>query len=276
MTVEPLVAALSVWEACLLGAVQGLTEFLPISSDGHLAVLQYFLTPMPADQKLAVTVALHFGTLAALLAYFARDLTELARQLLDRGRAGYLRTWALLIVVGTVPAAVAGLTVKPWVEAALESLVVIGACFLFTGTLLFLASAAADVPRTEHDLGVADALVIGVFQALALLPGVSRSGTTIASAVLRRVRPDVATRFSFFLGIPAIAGALVLEGTEVAALAPENRLPLVAGVVVAGLTGVAAIALLLRVVRTGKLHWFAYYCWALGVAAAAAGLAGVA
>lgn len=276
MTVEPLVAALSVWEACLLGAVQGLTEFLPISSDGHLAVLQYFLTPMPADQKLAVTVALHFGTLAALLAYFARDLTELVRQVLDRGRAGYLRTWALLVVVGTVPAAVAGLTVKPWVEAALESLVVIGACFLFTGTLLFLASAAADVPRTEHDLGVADALVIGVFQALALLPGVSRSGTTIASAVLRRVRPDVATRFSFFLGIPAIAGALVLEGTEVAALAPENRLPLAAGVVVAGITGVAAIALLLRVVRTGKLHWFAYYCWALGVAAAAAGLVGVA
>lgn len=272
----PLVAALTIRDACLLGAVQGLTEFLPVSSDGHLAVLQYFLTPMPAEQKLAVTVALHFGTLAAVLVYFRRDLIEMARQLLDPARGGYLRSWAWLIVVGTIPAAVVGLTLKSWVEAALDSLVVIGVCFAVTGTLLFFASVARDVSRGEGDIGLADAVLIGSFQALALLPGVSRSGTTIASGVFRRIRPDAATRFSFLLGIPAIGGALVLEGKDVAALAPELRLPLAVGVATSYVTGFAAIALLLRVVRTGRLQYFAYYCWAVGILVAAAGIIGVA
>jgi len=273
----PLVAALSIRDACVLGAVQGLTEFLPVSSDGHLAVFQHFLTPtLPAEQKLAVTVALHFGTLAALLVYFRKDLIEMARELLDWRREGYLRGWALLIAAGTIPAAVIGLTLKSWVEAALDSLFVVGVCFLFTGTLLWLAARLRNVHRAEGDIGLADALVIGTFQALALLPGVSRSGTTISSGIFRRIRPDVATRFSFFLGIPAIGGALVLEGKDVAALAPELRLPLAIGVLVAFLTGLAAIALLLRVVRTGKLQYFAYYCWVVGVLVAAAGLMGAA
>jgi undecaprenyl-diphosphatase len=271
------VAVLSIRDACLLGAVQGLTEFLPVSSDGHLAVFQYFLTPMPAEQKLAVTVALHFGTLAALLVYFRRDLIEMVRQLLDPARAGYLRSWAWLIVVGTIPAGVIGLTLKSWVEAALDSLVVIGICFLFTGLLLYLASAAArNAQRGDGDVGVVDALVMGTFQALALLPGVSRSGTTISSGIFRRIRPDVATRFSFLLGIPAIAGALVLEGGNVAALGPELRLPLAVGIATAYVTGLAAIALLLRVVRTGKLQYFAYYCWTIGTLVATAGMIGVA
>jgi undecaprenyl-diphosphatase len=247
-----------------------------VSSDGHLAVFQYFLTPMPAEQKLAVTVALHFGTLAALLVYFRKDLIEMARQLLDPRREGYLRGWAWLIVAGTVPAAVIGLTLKSWVEAALDSLVVIGVCFLFTGALLWLASRTRNAPRADGDIGLADALVIGTFQALALLPGVSRSGTTISSGVFRRIRPDVATRFSFLLGIPAIGGALVLEGKDVAALAPELRLPLAVGVLVSYLTGLAAIALLLRVVRTGKLQYFAYYCWIVGIVVAATGMMGAA
>ena len=272
----PVVAALSIRDACVLGAVQGFTEFLPVSSDGHLAVFQYFLTPMPAEQKLAVTVALHFGTLAALLVYFRKDLIEMARELLDSRREGYLRGWAWLIVGGTIPAAVIGLTLKSWVEAALDSLFVIGVCFLVTGTLLWLATRVRDAQRTEGDIGLADVLVIGTFQALALLPGVSRSGTTISSGIFRRIRADVATRFSFFLGIPAIGGALVLEGKDVAALAPELRLPLAIGVLVAFLTGLAAIALLLRVVRTGKLQYFAYYCWLVGVLVAAAGLMGAA
>lgn len=272
----PVVAALSVRDACILGAVQGLTEFLPVSSDGHLAVFQYFLTPMPAEQKLAVTVALHFGTLAALLVYFRSDLIEMTRQLLDPARGGYLRTWAWLIVAGTIPAAVIGLTLKSWVEAALDSLLVIGICFVVTGTLLFLASAARNVSRGEADIGLADALVMGTFQALALLPGVSRSGTTISSGVFRRIRPDVATRFSFLLGIPAIGGALVLEGKDVAALPTDLRMPLALGVATAYVTGFAAIGLLLRMVRTGKLQYFAYYCWALGILVAAAAMIGVA
>jgi undecaprenyl-diphosphatase len=117
---------------------------------------------------------------------------------------------------------------------------------------------------------------MGTFQALALLPGVSRSGTTISSGVFRRIRPDVATRFSFLLGIPAIGGALVLEGKDVAALPADLRMPLALGVATAYVTGFAAIGLLLRMVRTGKLQYFAYYCWALGILVAAAAMIGVA
>ena len=271
----PLVAVLSIREACLLGAVQGLTEFLPISSDGHLAVLQYFLNPLPGEQRLAVTVALHIGTLVALLIYFRADFIEWARQLADPRRDGYFRSWALLIVLGTIPAAIAGLTVKSWIEAATDSLLIIGVCFIFNGVLLFAAGRVRDAQREARDVGVADAIVIGCWQALALLPGVSRSGTTISSAVRRRIRPDVATRYSFFLGTPAILGAIVLEGKDVAALAPELRLPLAVGVVTALVTGLAAIALLLRIVRTGRLSYFAYYCWALGAVLTVAGMIGV-
>jgi undecaprenyl-diphosphatase len=272
----PLVAALSIRDACVLGVVQGLTEFLPVSSDGHLAVLQYFLNPLPGDQRLAVTVALHIGTLVALLIYFRADFIEWARQLVDPRRDGYFRSWALLIVLGTIPAAIAGLTVKSWIEAATDSLFIVGVCFLFNGVLLFAAGRVRNAEREARDIGVTDALVIGCWQALALLPGVSRSGTTISSAVLRRIRPDVATRFSFLLGIPAFGGALVLEGKDMAALAPELRLPLAVGVVTAFVTGLAAIALLLRIVRAGRLSYFAYYCWALGAVLAVAGLIGVA
>jgi undecaprenyl-diphosphatase len=272
----PLVAALSMRDACVLGAVQGLTEFLPVSSDGHLAVLQYFLNPLPGEQRLAVTVALHVGTLAALLIYFRADFVEWARQLLDPRRDGYFRSWAWLIALGTIPAAIAGLTLKSWIEAATDSLVVVGVCFIFNGVLLYAAGRIRDAQREERDIGAGDAVVIGCCQALALLPGVSRSGTTISSAVHRRIRADVATRFSFFLGTPAIAGAIVLEGKDMAALAPEMRLPLALGVAAAFVTGLAAIALLLRIVRRGKLQYFAYYCWAVGVLVVAAGVIGLA
>jgi len=258
--------AFSLWEACLLGVVQGLTEFLPVSSSGHLAVVQHFLAPMPAEQKVAIDVALHIGTLAAVIAYFRRELLEMVRALVARQSTGYAWSWIWLLALGTLPAAAIGLALKHRIEAAFDSLPAIGACFLVTGTLLFLASAVRGAQRTEEKLDARDALVVGCFQAVALLPGVSRSGSTISAGLFRRARADVAAKFSFLLAIPAIAGAVASEGKAFLALSPELRGPLAVGVVVAAVTGIAAIALLLRLVRGGKLRYFAYYCWALGVA----------
>jgi undecaprenyl-diphosphatase len=257
-------ATLSIREACLLGLVQGLTEFLPVSSDGHLALLQHFLTPMPPEQKLAIDVALHLGTLLALVLYFRRELGQMAWALVRPRAGGYLRAWSGLIVLGTVPVAVVGLTMKARVEESMESLPAIGVFFLTTGTLLYLAGAVRGANRTESSLGTGDALVVGCFQVFALLPGISRSGTTIAAGLFRRVRSDVAAKFSFLLGIPAVAGAVVVEARPVLALGPELHAPLAAGVSVAAVAGVAAIAVLMRVVRSGRLGYFAYYCWALG------------
>jgi undecaprenyl-diphosphatase len=268
---------LSLGEACLLGLVQGLTEFLPISSDGHLALLQRFLTPMPADKKLAIDVALHLGTLVAVLVYFRRDLIDLTAALVGRARNAYARSWVWLIVIGTVPAGVFGLWLRHRIEATYDSLWVIGLSFAATGALLFLAAGVRDAGRDEEKIDVRDALVIGCFQVLALLPGLSRSGSTIAAAIFRRIRPDVAARFSFLLGIPAIAGAVLTEAGAVMALGPEARLPLAAGVVTAAITGLGAIALLLRIVRGGKgLRYFSYYCWALAAVATGAAVARVA
>jgi undecaprenyl-diphosphatase len=256
---------LPIWEACLLGVVQGLTEFLPVSSSGHLAVAQHFLSPLPARQKVAVDVALHVGTLVAVLGYFRRDLLAMVRALVGR-TGGWAWSWIWLLGLATVPAAVAGITLQHRIEAAFDSLPVVGACFLLTGTLLILASGVRGADRDEAALGPVDALVVGCFQALALLPGVSRSGSTIASGLFRRARGDVAARFSFLLAVPAIGGAVLLEGRELLALLPTAPLALGAGVVVAAVSGVVAIALVLRAVRAAKLFYFAYYCWALGVA----------
>lgn len=256
---------LSLWEACVLGVVQGLTEFLPVSSDGHLSLLQYFMTPMPAQQKLAIDVALHIGTLAALLLFYRRDLVAMAYAILGRGGPHYLRSWAWLIALATMPAVLVGLSLQQEIASTLDSLRTIGLGFLLTGNLLFLGSGVPNADRDEESINARDALVIGIFQASALLPGVSRSATTISSALLLRIRADVAAKFSFLMAVPAVAGAITVESPNLLALDPANRLPLLVGVVVAGVTGITAIALLLQVVARGKLRYFTYYTWALGL-----------
>lgn len=260
----PTMAVLSVGEACLLGAVQGVTEFLPISSDGHLALVQQYLTPMPGPQKLAVTVALHIGTLAAVMIYFRRELAELLAGVTGREAPPYARRWAGLIVLGTLPAAVVGLPLKPYIEQTYDSPWVIGASFLATGAFLFAAGIIRGAKRTEEDLGADDAVFIGCCQILALLPGLSRSGTTISAAMFRHTRADVAAKFSFLLAVPAIAGAILAEGRGMLGLSPDLRMPLAVGILTALVTGLGAIAFLLRLIRSAKLHYFAYYCWALG------------
>jgi undecaprenyl-diphosphatase len=256
---------LSLWDACVLGVVQGLTEFLPVSSDGHLSLLQYFMTPMPAEQKLAVNVALHIGTLVALLLFYRLDLIAMVYAILGRRGPGYLRSWAWLIALATLPAVLVGLSLQQEIANTLDSVRTIGLGFLLTGNLLFLGSGVPNADRDEGSINARDALVIGIFQASALLPGVSRSATTISSALLLRIRADVAAKFSFLMAIPAVAGAITVESPSLLALDPANRLPLLVGVVVAGVTGIAAIALLLRIVARGKLRYFTYYTWGLGL-----------
>jgi undecaprenyl-diphosphatase len=258
-------AALSLWEACVLGVVQGLTEFLPVSSDGHLSLLQYFMTPMPAQQKLAIDVALHIGTLVALLLFYRRELIAMAYAVLGRGGLHYLRSWFWLIALATVPAVLVGLSLQKEIASTLDSLRTIGLGFLLTGNLLFLGTGVPNADRDEKSINARDALVIGIFQASALLPGVSRSGTTISSAMLLRIRADVAAKFSFLMAVPAVAGAITAESPNLLALDPANRFPLLVGVLVAGVTGITAIALLLRIVARGKLRYFTYYCWTLGL-----------
>jgi undecaprenyl-diphosphatase len=256
---------ITVWDACVLGVVQGLTEFLPVSSSGHLAVLHQLIAPLPATETAAIDVALHAGTLAATLLYFHRDLLAMLAALRAPAAGGWHGRWIWLLALASVPAAVVGGLWRHQIEAMFTSLPFVGVSFLVTGTLLFVAGRMPHTTRDEADVNARDALVVGTFQSAALLPGISRSGFTIAGGLLSGLRGDVAARFSFLLGLPAVAGAELVEVRTVLTLDTSEVRAVVVGAFVAGMTGLVAIRWLLRLLGAKRLHYFSYYLWSLGI-----------
>lgn len=256
----------SLFALLVLGLVQGVSEFLPISSDGHLVLTQELLGFQGA--RLAVDVALHLGTLLAVLVVFRRDLAGLVRQALA-GDWGEVR----LLAIGTAPAAVVGLGLKHWIEALFQSGVAAALGLLVTAGFLWVGERArrrqdraASAPAPARALDWRDALWIGVFQSFAILPGVSRSGTTIATALVRGVEATAAARFSFLLSIPAVGGAVLLEVPGlVRADAFGSELVLAVGATF--VVGVLALRTLLAFLGRGAFRWCAYYCVAVGLAA---------
>ncbi len=250
---------MSDWEAMLLGLVQGLTEFLPVSSSGHLLIAQTLLGRVA--QGITFEVAVHLGTLGAILFHYRRRLAALLRGAVRAERAAldYLGKLAL----ATLPAVLAGLLLRAPVEALFEQPVVAGFALLVTGALLFstrrtLPGATLDAP------GWRAAGLIGLAQALAIVPGLSRSGITVAVALMLGVRPLAAAEFSFLLGAIAIAGASLLELPELLTAEPAVLRACALGGGVALLAGFAALLLFVRLLRTHRFHLFAWYCFALG------------
>lgn len=247
--------------AIIWGLVQGLTEFLPISSSGHLVVVPEFLDALGMDispPSLAVTAVLHLGTLIAILVYFRADVLSVLRMHREPGG----RKIALLVAVGTVPALI-GLPLKSPIESIQENVTYVGIALVATGVILVVGQWLARGVRVLLDGRVPDAVVVGIAQALALIPGISRSGVTIAAGNGRRFAPIEAARFSFLLGIPAIAGAGLVSLPEVfseGGFGPE----LVVGLIVAAVSGYLAIALLLAALRRVGLAPFAIYCFVVG------------
>lgn len=262
-------------QALLLGIVQGLTEFLPVSSSGHLVIVRSLMGIQPAGMTFEVMV--HFATLLAILVAFRGELVELVRAvarlpawMLRREASNgaddpYLRL-ALLILLGSVPAGVAGLLWKDAIGQLFQNPSVAAAMLLVTGLLLWVSDRVHWGSSELLQLRPWQALVTGVAQAAALVPGISRSGSTITVALFAGVRRDAAGRFSFLLAIPAIAGATLLEARELLAGAGSVSGPaLLAGAVAAGVSGYAAIHLLMGFVRSGRLRFFAYYTWLVGL-----------
>ena len=241
------------------GLIQGLTEFLPVSSSGHLVIVPAMLGW--EEPPLGLTVMLHLGTLVALLVYFRADLIGLLLGLLGKGEdpAGTRRIIRFLIV-GTIPAVVAGLALGGFFEDAFQRPYESCIELVITGFLLIGMEKYGERARRQP-LDDGRAAVIGAAQALAILPGISRSGATIGAGLLAGLTREEATRFSFLLSIPAIVGALVLD------LAKGNLVVTgasIAGTVVSGVSGYVAIAYLIRFVRTHSLTVFAWYLFAIG------------
>jgi undecaprenyl-diphosphatase len=265
---------MGLWEACLLGAIQGLTEFLPISSSGHLVIARHFL-PGPTGDPVAVEVALHVGTLIAVLVYFASDLWGLARGVVRPGAGpAHARQWVGLIALATLPGLLTYLAAGPWIQVVFESPVLVGANLLLTAAVLAGVARTSPGRREEGDVRPLDALVIGAAQGAALMPGISRSGMTIGAGLLGGLRGEVAARFSFLMAIPAIVGAELVNLPFLLKIPSSGGWTILAGMAVAALTGWLAIDFMLRLVRRGKLGYFSIYCAVAGALTVGTGLKG--
>lgn len=254
-------------QSAVLGAVQGLTEFLPISSTAHLRIVPALLG-WP-DPGASFTAVLQLGTLAAVIAFFARDLADMTRGSLaalsnPARRRDFPARLAVYLIVGTLPVVVAGVLFKDAIRGGLRALPVIATALIVVALALALVERLARHRRALEELVLRDALIIGCAQALALVPGVSRSGITILAAMAVGLRRDAAARFSFLLSIPAVAGAAIFEMKHVLH-SDVGALPLAVGLLVAAVTGYASIAWLLRFLRTRTMYPFIGYRIALGL-----------
>lgn len=245
----------------VLALIQGISEFLPISSDGHLTLAQHFM--QLGGPRLGIEVALHLGTLGSVLVVFRRDVQVMLRQMLggDWREAG-------LILLGSVPAAIVGLGLKKVIEPMFDSGRAAALGLLATAAVLWIGERARRraVPGVGRKIGWADALWIGSAQALAILPGVSRSGTTITTALLLGTETSAAARFSFLLSIPAVAGAVLLEVPDLVRAGDFSR-ELVLAVLATFVIGVGALSFLLAFLGRGAFRWCAIYCTVVGIGA---------
>jgi undecaprenyl-diphosphatase len=248
--------------AVILGAIQGITEFLPVSSSGHLVLFQRIFGI--SEPALFFDIMVHVGTLGAVFVVLWKDIWAVLRRPLQRLTG--------LLILATFPAVIIALVFKETIEAAFQSAAWLGFAFLFTAAALLvseLLSRRAGQSRNLPAMNWPDALIIGILQGIAIIPGISRSGLTLSGALSRKLERDFAARFSFLLSIPAILGALILQLKDVCAggvlTGGIGAAPLLAGTLSAGVVGFFSVKLMLRIVRKRSLAGFALYTALLGI-----------
>ncbi|MCX5850708.1 MAG: undecaprenyl-diphosphate phosphatase [Deltaproteobacteria bacterium] len=265
---------MNLWEGVLLGVVQGLTEFLPVSSSGHLVIAQSLIEGFHQPGVL-FDVMLHFGTLLAVVFFFRKDIGSILAALLPgaaEGQKGGVpvsvrRNTALCILVATAVTGIIGIAFEETVSRLFGSVRMAAAMLLVTGLLLFIAERIRAPYRTEGDMTLMDGLLIGLVQGIALIPGISRSGSTIAAGMMLKITGETAARFSFLLSVPAILGAMVLEFMKYSGSIPRSDIFVyAAGAAAAAVVGFFTLNLLFFMIKERKLKIFAYYCWFVGIA----------
>ena len=272
--------------AIILGVVQGVAEFLPISSSGHLSLLQYFLGMENNDNLF--NILLHFATLIAVCVAYRRDIGEMileffraigdmVRGRTTKGNPPEARRMILLIILGTLPLFLVVL-VKDRVEALGNNPTFVSGALLVTGFILFFSDRMAKGHKTVRTATVKDVLLVGVAQAIATIPGISRSGSTISAGMALGFDRKFAVRYSFLMSLPAVLGATLLEVVDVASaqtvISPEVVPMYAVGMVLAGVVGFFSIKLVNLLASKGKFGAFAYYCWAVGLLALIGSLVG--
>ncbi len=251
-------------ESLLLGIIQGLTEFLPISSSGHIAIANYlFESASNGEGNLLMTVVLHFATAISTMYVFRKDIWEICQGLFSKTDMES-RPFVFKIIVSMIPAVVVGLLLEEQIEEIFSgSILLVYVMLIVTGVLLFLADKALS---TDRKVSLNNSFIIGIAQAIAILPGISRSGATIASSVLLGVDREKAARFSFLMVIPLIFGKMAkdfLSGDIYNSAV--NYTDLLVGFVAAFLTGIFACRAMIKLVKNSKLKYFSFYCFLVAV-----------
>lgn len=258
---------MEVWQAVVVGLVQGLSEFLPISSSGHIALTQFLLgvreVGSPPKEDITFEVVVHLGTFLSVAIYFRQRLWNLFLSLFrkDMGAERRMIWW---LILATLPATVAYVLFKDFFENAYNNPVMVSGLLIVTGLVLLLPKAYR---AKQRELGLREAIWMGVAQAFAILPGISRSGSTITAGLVAGAKPSQAAEFSFLMFLPAIGGGTLLKAKDLLEVAQGAQATAYgAGFVAAFLSGLAAVYLVLSTVRRGKLQYFSYYCFVAGIA----------
>ena len=265
--------------AIILGTIQGLTEFLPVSSSGHLVLFQHLFGFQ--NPEVFFDICLHAGTLIATILVFSREIGSILKTLfcipaLSRSAGGINSLFetnedvrlTALILAGTIPTGILGLLFHDIADRLFSSLPLVGMMMLVTGALLWITRRTATSGRKVPGVGLKDALLVGLVQGIAIIPGISRSGSTISAALLLGIDREVAGRYSFLLSIPAIMGAIVLEfGSGMFENCGASPAALIGGTLAAALIGYLALKVLLRIIKHGRFYMFSPYCWAVGILA---------
>jgi len=260
-------------KAIILGIIQGLTEFLPVSSSGHLVIFQKF---MNVKTDMFFDVMLHVGTLISVFIVYWDDILkmfiEFFSMITDAVRGKFTlknpyRRFVLMVIIGCIPTGLMGIFLNDFFESLFNGFTFIGYTLLITGVILWLGQRLGNGRKNMSKISVIDALVVGIFQGIAITPGISRSGSTIVGGLLRGFDRELATKFSFIISIPTILGAALLEGKDVikAGTFMVNPMLTLSGMIAAAISGIFAIKIMIKTLNNGKLHYFSYYCWSLGL-----------
>lgn len=266
---------LDLLSAIILGAVQGISEFLPISSSGHLIIVPAILG---VQTSIVFDTILHLGTLVAIFTFFWKDiiniikgfilsildLTESKEVFLEGLRKVPEKRLSWLLIIATIPTGIIGIIFKDAVETIFRSTVYVGIFLIITGIILYLSERRASGNITASNMSFKNAIVIGICQGLAVLPGISRSGSTIAAGLFEGLNREYAARYSFLLCIPAVLGAGLIQAKDIVTM-DVSAMVLVAGFFSSVIFGYLSIKLLLKMIEGWNLDIFAYYCWIVGI-----------
>ena len=266
---------MDIFQAIIIGIVQGLTEFLPVSSSAHLVFIQNILG---VESSLAFDTFLHLGSLLAVLWFFRADIIKMIlswisslRDILQgRFREGFMedpyKRLAWYVIIATIPVGLVGFLFEDAVDSLFAGALYVPAFFLFvTGTILYLSQRMASGNIDLKNISAKESLFMGLGQACAILPGLSRSGTTIAAGLVIGLDKEFAAKFSFILSIPAILGAFILQAKDIGGAMDANFLPVILGFIAAFIAGYAAIKWMLELIQKRNLDIFAYYCWIVAI-----------